>query len=334
MRLWMPLCVASCMLVFSVSLGCSGVASNPKSSAYDGHRGTGGLPLNAYSAAETASPAAADAPAEYLTHDKSGGRDAGKGTVNSPQDLEHFALDRYQIKQATVVLEAEDVADALDSAIEDVRQYGGYVLTSDETLTVDKERKATMTVRVPSSEFEPMLRSLAALGTVLQRKVTSDDVTEEYVDLESDLTSQRVIEERVAGYLKKAANLEEMRRLQGELDAIRADINRIQGRLRFLKTRTAFSTIDLTIQPTAIAAPPTPTPSYSFEKVYNDALRDQFAWLQRESDGLVRTALWWAFRVPYLLFWGLLIWGSIRLWKLAVSPRIPAAKAALNRPIM
>jgi hypothetical protein len=177
-------------------------------------------------------------------------------------------LDRKIIRNATLSIWTQTV----DAKVQEVRQIaqqnGGFISASNtrtEKVKVngeDQERQiAVLTLQVPVQQFDPTISALRNLGKVENEVGTSQDVTEEFVDLSANVANLRKTEEAVSGMLAKATRLEDVMMLTRELTQIRGQIERIEGRKRFLDKRAELSSVTLTLQPPPPAAvTPTPTP--------------------------------------------------------------------------
>lgn len=118
------------------------------------------------------------------------------------------------------------------------RELGGFLARRDD---------ASITIRVPANRFDEALARVTALGEVLQRKVTVDDVTEEYLDLEVRLQNLRAIRARLEKLLERATKVEEAVLLERELARVAGEMERIEGRMKLLRDQSAFSTITVSL---------------------------------------------------------------------------------------
>lgn len=167
---------------------------------------------------------------------------------------------RLIIKTGDMSVEVENTDAAVGTATDIVLNLGGYIV-SQQVYTGDKGfRFATIRMGVPVEQFEVALRSLRGLGVVLEESATGQDVTEEYVDLDSRLGNLLATQERLRSFLEAATNVEEALDVDEELRKIEEELNVIQGRMNYLQDRAAFSTIHLQLNPFI----PTPTPTATF----------------------------------------------------------------------
>lgn len=165
-------------------------------------------------------------------------------------------LPRSVVRTAELHVVVVDVRAAADRAEDLVRAAVGEVGSEDLDLAVEQPT-ADLLLLVPAAGLDPMLDRLAALGTQQSRKLASEDVTEQVVDLESRLATQRRSVARVRDLLARASSLSDVVRLEGELSKRQADLESLQARLRALSGQVALSRVTLrltTATETAVAA--------------------------------------------------------------------------------
>ena len=148
--------------------------------------------------------------------------------------------------ELSVETDAPEVAASKLSALADAK--GGFVVSSDTSRSTDSDGAesvlTTVVFRVPVAAFDDTLVAVRALGTrVSNEKVTGQDVTEEYVDLEARIRAQRAVEEQYLSVLKEAKAIPDILAVQQKLGEVRTEIERAEGRRRFLESQTSLSTI-------------------------------------------------------------------------------------------
>lgn len=134
-----------------------------------------------------------------------------------------------------------------DSALAVARKVGGYISQSKSAATGGTIASGEIMMRVPAQDFEGVLSELKKLGKVKSIDVSSEDVSDEYVDLKSRLRNWRAQEAVMLGLMKKATTIQESITIQNNLSDIQMEIERISGRLTFLENRTSYATIRLYI---------------------------------------------------------------------------------------
>ncbi len=132
-----------------------------------------------------------------------------------------------------------------ERAISSARKVGGYVSQSKSAATGEAIASGEIMMRIPARDFETVLSELKKLGKVKSVDISSEDVSDEYVDLKSRLRNWRAQEAVILGLMKKAATIQESITIQNNLSDIQMEIERISGRLTFLDNRTSYATIRL-----------------------------------------------------------------------------------------
>jgi hypothetical protein len=169
-----------------------------------------------------------------------------------PEDwAEQQDFDRKIVKTAELGIRAEDVRDSAARAQQIAGQYGGSVLSA-QINQGDGPVSADLVLMVPSPEFEKALDELRDLGKdVTTDTVRGEDVTEEFVDLESRERNLVAAEQSLLELYDEAQNVNDALSIERELTNIRGQIEQVQGRIQYLEQRTASSQITLSIQPVA-----------------------------------------------------------------------------------
>jgi hypothetical protein len=113
-----------------------------------------------------------------------------------------------------------------------------------------------VTIRVPSAHFREAMTKLDALGVVTHRSVTAEDVSEEFHDADVQLQNLMATRKRLQDFLTKANDVPSTLAVERELERVSADIDRLEGRIRYLQARASMSTIDVSIaeKPRSITA--------------------------------------------------------------------------------
>ena len=146
----------------------------------------------------------------------------------------------------------------LDPAIIKVRELatrlGGYVANSSISGGRDQVRSATLELKIPAAQYDQAIGGLGNIGKVEAVNTNVEDVGEEYVDITARVTNAKRLEERLVNLLAtRTGKLEDVLAVERELARVREEIERYEGRMRFLKTRAAVSTLSITVhEPTPI----------------------------------------------------------------------------------
>lgn len=170
---------------------------------------------------------------------------------------------RMVVKNANIRLQVEDTNVAIDRSLQVVGDAGGYIVSSQvwyQDYYGNNLKYASITIGVPVDEFENVMRRLRGLAIdVLDETATGEDVTDQYVDLQSQLTNLEATRARIQEFLKDAKSVDEALRVNQELANIEAQIEQIKGRMNYLSDRSAYSTITINLEPEFPVLTPTPT---------------------------------------------------------------------------
>jgi hypothetical protein len=164
---------------------------------------------------------------------------------------------RDVVYRGQITVRVKDVAAAAARSESFVSAVDGVVF-SEET-TTDPGRKgvssASMTLRVPPTQFRPLLDRLGQLGAQLSRSQTAEDVTTQVVDLESRLSSQRRSVERIRVLLDEAKTIGQVVQVEGELARREADLESLEAQQTKLKDVTDLATIELSLVARGVTPP-------------------------------------------------------------------------------
>ena len=140
--------------------------------------------------------------------------------------------------------------DSLEPAVAALRtlaaRVGGFVANTSFSGGRDQMREATLQLRIPAARFDEAHGALAQLGRVEWANVTAQDVGEEFVDLTARVANARRLEDRLVELLaRRTGKLDDVLAVERELARVREAIERHEGRLRYLRTRVATSTLSV-----------------------------------------------------------------------------------------
>jgi hypothetical protein len=157
-------------------------------------------------------------------------------------------VDRKIIRNGNITIEVEIIAKAIDDVTALATELGGYVVSSNK---YEQEGKTSgrVSIRVPANRFDEAFTRLRKLGlNVPNESTNSQDVTEEYADLDAQLRNLQATETRLLALMDKAQKVEEILAVQRELSNIRGQIERIKGRMQYLQRTSDMAIIEVTLQ--------------------------------------------------------------------------------------
>lgn len=163
---------------------------------------------------------------------------------------------RMIIHQARISTNVKDLEKAQHNMEQKVKKYDGYIVESNVYLESDETSSGKMVVRIPEKHFETFLSEAEAEASkVLEKNVTGQDVTEQYVDLSSRVKSKRAVEERLLAFMKDAQKTEDLLKISTDLAKIQEEIEVLVGKINYLENQTSFSTIELTMHEKRVIIP-------------------------------------------------------------------------------
>ena len=184
---------------------------------------------------------------------------------------------RMIVKNADIRLLVEDTAKTINAVTRIIGEVDGYIVSSRVWYQEELESKyqyATLTIRVPVEEFELALRRIRETGKlVLDESTSGQDVTGDYIDLNSQLENLIATRNRIRTFLDRAETADEALKVNQQLTQVEAEIARIQGRMDNLFDQASYSTINVHLEPDLPAAPANPTPTPAAWSPGNTAAR-------------------------------------------------------------
>ena len=213
--------------------------------------------------------------------------------------------ERMIIKNAELALLVADTDIAIDRLTQVVGDTGGYIISSrmrfKEWLGVNY-KYASITIGVPAEQFEAALRRLRGIAIrVVDENASGQDVTDEFVDLQSRLGNLEATRDRIRTFLDQAQTVDEALRVNAQLAAVEADIEQVKGRMVYLRDRAAYSTITVQLDPELPSAPEaTPAPVQPWSPL--DTARDASKILVAIVRVLAELLIWFTIVLgPFLL---------------------------------
>lgn len=180
---------------------------------------------------------------------------AGGGASQAAGTLEAPAIGPTVIKTADLAVEVErdSFGDAMATVTQIAAGNGGFVVSS--TRFGEESRGGSVVVRIPSDRFETALDEVRGLGKVKEETVSGEDVGQEFVDLEARLRNLQAQEAVLLRLFDDATSVADTIRIQGELSGVQLEIERIEGRLRYLRDQTELGTISVSVSEEGVSAP-------------------------------------------------------------------------------
>jgi hypothetical protein len=181
--------------------------------------------------------------------------------------------DRMIIYNGYISLETDDIDGTLNRIRSLAEGYNGYVAGTSRSM-IGNQALADITIRIPQNRFRSTIDDILTYGKVLDERSTSEDVTEQYIDLKARLKNLKILEESLADLLNRTATIEEILKVEQELARIRGEIDSLQGQLNYLERNVTMSMIKVSLR-----EPPSPftPPGMDWGETFETAIRGLFA---------------------------------------------------------
>ncbi len=306
--------------------------------AYDGY-GVGGGPVMEMPAAEVeyGKDEAAAGEVYYEGDATAANGSYGTSDVVTESAVDNQQIERLIIRNGNITMAVDDTREVKKTIEEMVSQYAGqgaFVVSSNEYGgSPNSSPYISLSIRVPATEFDAamdQLEGLAAAGTSPSINEYSEDVTEEFVDIQARTQSLEAARDRLMGLMENAATTEDLLLAEQQLTAREAEIESLKGRMRYLSESARLSRIDIELQP-YILSQPVDTRWRPMETVREalDKLVDGLRWF---ADFLI---VFLIAVVPLLALFGAIIYGIVRfiMWLVRLGKKRRARREAMeNQP--
>lgn len=225
------LCMAALMLL---TAGCGGSAKNM----------AGGVTSESSAAMDTAAsmPEAAEGVAEEM--------DAG-GMITSEYGIDQVAqAGRKLIRTVRLELQTKEYDELIDGIGKKIQEMNGYIENSSvwgNSYNNSSTRNSEYTVRIPSDRLDEFVQVVGELGNVVYKNEYVEDVTLQYVDVESHQKALETERDRLMELLEQAENLEDLLAIENRLSEVRYELENYGSQKRFLENQIDYSTVSLSI---------------------------------------------------------------------------------------
>jgi len=204
------------------------------------------------------------------------------------------------IKTDNLSIIVEDVDKAVGQITNEAVLVNGFVQNSSVTENEKGQKYADIILRVPAANFEKVISEIKSLAKLVEREdVNGQEVTQEYVDLQANLTHNQAVEAQYLELLKRAQKVEEIIAVRDKLDQVQGEIESLKGRLRYLDNQTEMSTIAVSI--TSEAKVTLPAEKWQPWEVIKEAVKNLIVGLQNFVNFIIVFIFSLIGLIPYLL---------------------------------
>lgn len=220
--------------------------------------------------------------------------------------------ERLIIQTANLTIVVKDTEATIQAITQMVEANKGWIVSSNVYQYDATAKSGNITVRIPSGGFSSAMEAIKGLAIEVQSEShTGQDVTEEYVDLDSQLANLEATAERVRGFLDSATTVEEALDVNVELSNLEGQIAVIKGRMQYLSQSAAYSTITVNLQPD-IASQPIEIGGWRPSGIAKEALESLISSFQ----GIVGFVIWFVIAwLPILLLLAIPVIIIRRTWR-------------------
>jgi len=211
------------------------------------------------------------------------------------------------IKTAEISLKVDSIEKTLQTVAKLVQQKDGDILSLQDDRPQDNVSRhlASMQLRVPQEKLEVMLDELAVLGTVQNRNIKAEDVTNQLVDAEARLRNYRKQEATLLKIMDRSGSVGDVLKVAQELSNVRQTIEQVDAQLKNLRNQVAYSTIRLRLMDAVVPLPSQPALDSQVKETWNQATHA----VGSLTTTLIKLIIWLAAFSPYLLVVGGSIYG-------------------------
>ncbi|MCL2743220.1 MAG: DUF4349 domain-containing protein [Planctomycetaceae bacterium] len=212
-------------------------------------------------------------------------------------------VERKIIKNGSIRFAAADVNETKSLITQTVQELKGYI-SDDNASGYSNRIEHRLIIRIPADKFDLLLNTISKRVNKLDdKKIEVLDVTEEYIDIEARTKTKKELQSRYAALLERAETVEDILRIEKEIGGLQTEIESVEGRMRYLKDRIAFSTLTVTYYQ-EIDEPASP---FGFSSKFTEGIKngwDNFLWF------IIGLSHLWVFILLAVIIYFVRRWGK------------------------
>jgi len=220
--------------------------------------------------------------------------------------------DKKIVKTASINIEVKNYKSFSGLMRDNIKKFGGYIAQEEQNQS-DYKIENTVAIKVPVDQFDNLVNEFTKeQEKIVEKKITSEDVTTDMVDTKSRLETKKEVRLRYLDLLKQAKNMQDILNVQNEINGIQEDIDAAVGRIEYLSHSSSYSTIHLTyFEVLNASAKDTAEPSYG-TKVWL-SFKNGWDWIGEVVVGLI--SIWPLFLLAFACWFAYKKWMPTKMHK-------------------
>ncbi len=236
----------------------------------------------------------------------------------------------YDAQVDLVVESVDPIAKKMTSLVQDAR---GYIAEQNVTGSPGSLRSIHWRIRVPVERFDSFVDSVVALGELERNNRTSQDVSDQYYDLEARIKNKKVEEQTLNKILQeRSGKLEDVLKIEIELSRVRGEIEQLEGKIRVLENLSSLATLTINVREREKYEPAPPVVA-SFSTRIGRTWDSSITSLVDLGKAIVLLAVSWAIWIPLYLIGAIVVWIFLRWLFRAFIRYLPRLIALARTPI-
>lgn len=304
-------CLVSIVLLIGMLSGCGASSVNQTADMMiDG--AYGGAPMmfnttsNSLKAESSINYSAGSTSSTFSSNDSAVVSESSSSSVS-----ENMIASNKIIYRGSLNVHTSDIVKTEETVVNKIQEYNGYISNYEK----DDNSYVRINARIPSENFDKMINdSDIAKDNSVSKNMSAEDVTLTYSDIEAEMESLKVQEERLLTYLQSAANVEEMMSIENTLQDVRKELGKIGSRLKYLDSYIEYSELEIYISARYIAPNEDATFGEKIKIAFQESLDNIQSFFTRLVIGLV-------YNWPTLLVWALIIIFGVKIIKKRISKK-------------
>ena len=236
----------------------------------------------------------------------------------------------YDAQVDLVVESVDPIAKKVTSLVQDAR---GYIAEQNVTGSPGSLRSIHWRIRIPVEQFDSFVDSVVSLGELERNNRTSQDVSDQYYDLEARIKNKKVEEQTLNKILQeRSGKLEDVLKIEIELSRVRGEIEQLEGKIRVLENLSSLATLTLNVREREKYAPTAPVVA-SFGTQISRTWDSSITSLVDLGKAIVLWAVSWAIWLPFFLVGAIVAWVLLRWLIRAFIRNLPRLIALARTPL-